>query len=100
MDHTRTKKYFGDIIPAARINAPRTKIKTPDAIENDAALLEVIWDAMNGRGKRAAEPVEPCETAGAYYEDVEAEYIDIDAAIIEALKEVNLWDQQKTNGTT
>lgn len=82
MSHQRAIKYFGDIVSVDRINAPYTKPKS--AV--DEQLLEVLWEAFNSRGKRAAAPVEHCATADEYKPMFE-EYEEID--IDEALKEVN-----------
>lgn len=82
--HARSVKYFGDIVAPERIMQPYEKaVKQP---VYDAELLAIYWEAFNGRGKRAAAPVEHCATADEYKPMFE-EYEEID--IDEALKEVN-----------
>ena len=69
---SRTEKFFGDIISPERIRSPRPKKLEPC---EDEELLEVLWDAFNGRGKRAAEPVEADAVADLYDKPIEDEYI-------------------------
>lgn len=91
MTHARTIRFFGDIVSADRINNPPVKTESAEKLENDAALAELMWDALNGRGKRAAEPVKEDRVSVIYFEPVEDQYVDWDAEIEEALKEANVW---------
>ena len=73
---TRTHKYFGDIISEERINAPRVIPirEQPD----DEMINEILWDAFNGRGKRAAAEVVEDSLATEYDVLIENEYIEED----------------------
>lgn len=91
MRNARTVKYFGDIVSADRMNNQQGKTESAEKLENDAALAELMWDALNGRGKRAAEPVEEDRVSVIYFEPVEDQYVDWDAEIEKALKEAKVW---------
>lgn len=65
----RTRKYFGDIVSAERIDAPRV-IPVKESPDDDL-INEILWDAFNGRGKRAARVRENDATADEYIEEVE-----------------------------
>lgn len=86
MTHERTIRFFGDIVPEARIISPAPR-RIPAEVETDEELMAIMWEAMNGRGKRAAAPVAEDRTAMIYYAPVEDEYTDWDKEIEEALKE-------------
>lgn len=84
--HSRAIRFFGDIVPIERINAPYEKPKS--AV--DEGLLEVLWDALNGRGKRAARKVKRCKVSDEYYLHPEDAYaVDWNAEIEKALEEAN-----------
>lgn len=70
MSKSRAKKFFGDILSEEVIMNPRQKV---DAVDYDL-INEIMWDAFNGRGKRASKPVEVDETARLYTEDPEIDY--------------------------
>ena len=81
--HARSVKFFGDIVAPERIMQPYNRaVKKP---AYDEELLQIVWEAFNGRGKRAAAEVVPDTTADRY-KPIYAEYLEID--VEEALKEV------------
>jgi hypothetical protein len=69
----RRTKYFGDILSAERLKTPR-QIKKKDPVDYEL-IDEVLWEAFNGRGKRASKPVTADETADKYYTEEENDYI-------------------------
>ena len=84
---TRTHKYFGDIISEERINAPRVIPirEQPD----DEMINEILWDAFNGRGKRASKKNKTSQIANEYYIHPEDIYcVDWNEEIKKALEEV------------
>ena len=74
MTHERAHKYFDGIVSAERIDAPRAIPVKEEPIDE---LLEVVWDALNGRGKRAAAEVVEYELADEYKELVEEMYLEL-----------------------
>lgn len=82
--HARSVKFFGDIVAPERIMQPYERaVKKP---AYDEELLQIVWEAFNGRGKRAAAEVVHCTTADEY-KPIFEEYEEID--IDEVLREVN-----------
>lgn len=71
MNKSRTKKFFGDILSEEVIMNPRQKV---DAVDYDL-INEIMWDAFNGRGKRASKPVEEDLTAKLYEQYPEDDYL-------------------------
>ena len=84
MTHSRAMKFFGDLLPESVIYSPRHKAES----YVDEELLEVIWDAFNGRGKRAAKTVSKSNVDEYLIPQTEDEYVDWDAEIEEALKAI------------
>ena len=86
MAHERAERFFGDMVSHERIHKPYEK-KTEPVV--DEALLEVIWDAFNGRGKRASKKNKTSQIANEYYIHPEDIYcVDWNEEIKKALEEV------------
>lgn len=84
MNHDRALKFFAGIVPEDKIINPK-----PVAPTTDPVLEEILWDAFNGRGKRAARKRERSKLADEYIIKPEDDYLDIDTAIDEVLNEIN-----------
>lgn len=80
MAHERARKFFGGIVSEDRISNPRHKVDATDY----ELVNSIMWDAFNGRGKRASKKVEHCSITDEYkpmYEEYED--ISIDDLLLE-----------------
>lgn len=84
MNHNRALKFFAGIVPEDKIINPKPVDSTIDPV-----LEEILWDAFNGRGKRAAKKRKKSKLADEYIIKPEDDYLDIDTAINEILNEIN-----------
>lgn len=84
MMSSRAKRFFGDIVSEELVEKNEKMV----CIVDYDLINEVMWDAFNGRGKRASKPVKKFELADDYYLHPEDDYVNWDEEIEKVLAEV------------